>query len=346
MMTEALRTIILFIMKNHVYEFDNKIHKQQEGGAIGVALTGDLAKAFMVWWTKQFLQKARQKGEEIKLYKVYVDDVNIVMTIPDDIRVREITADEKEKETANRVKEIGDSIDESIEVETDCPSNHADNKLPILDLKVWLQKKDEKRIVIHEFYQKEVSSKATPHARSTLPWKTKHTILVQQSVKILRNCSKHLPWLEVASHLTYMSMRMQYSGYDKKFRHDVITTALASYRKIKENDEKGETPMYRSKMWKRRERREAKRGRKKNWYRKGGYKSVIFVPSTPNSTLLRRYQQKVEESGIPIKLIEKSGQTLNNILRTSDPRKDKKCKRGDCPVCTTGGKGKGRKRKR
>ena len=130
-----------------------------------------------------------------------------------------------------------------------------------------------------------------------------------------------------------------YSGYDKKFRHDVITTALASYRKMKENDEKGETPMYRSKMWKRRERREAKRGRKKNWYRKGGYKSVIFVPSTPISTLLRRYQQKVEESGIPIKLIEKSGQTLNNILRTSDPRKDSKCKRGDCPVCTTGGKG-------
>ena len=31
----------------------------------------------------------------------------------------EITADEKEKETANRVEELGDSIDESIVVETD-----------------------------------------------------------------------------------------------------------------------------------------------------------------------------------------------------------------------------------
>ena len=339
MFTEALRTAILFIMKNHVYEFDNKIHKQEEGGAIGVELTGDLAKVFMVWWTKQFLQKARQGGEEIKLYKTYVDDINIAMTIPANIRSREITADEKEKETANRVKELGDSIDESIVVETDCPSNHADNKLPILDLKVWLEKIDGKRIVVHEFYQKEVSSKATIHARSTLPWKTKHTILVQQSVRILRNCSKNLPWTEVTAHLTNMSMRMQYSGYDKKFRHDVITTALETYRKMRENDEKGETPLYRSKMWKRKERREAKRKRKRNWHKTGGYKSVIFVPSTPDSTLLKRYRQKVEESGIPIKLIEKSGQTLDNILRTSDPRKESRCNREDCPVCTTGGKG-------
>ena len=293
----------------------------------------------MVWWTKQFLQRARQEGEEIKLYKIYVDDINIAMTIPADIRSREITMGEKEKETANKVKELGDTIDESIVVETDCPSNHADNKLPLLDLKVWLEKKDGKRVVIHEFYQKEVSSKTTTHARSTLPWKTKHTILVQQAVRILRNCSQNLPWTEVASHLTYMSMRMQYSGYDKKFRYDVITTALATYRKMRENDEKGETPMYRSKMWNRRERREAKRERKRKWHGKGGYKSVIFVTSTPDSTLLKRYRQKVEESGIPIKLIEKSGRTLDNILRTSDPRKENRCIREDCPVCTTGGKG-------
>ena len=66
MITEALRIVIKFIMKNHVYEFDNKIHKQNKGGAIGVELTGDLTKVFMVWWTKQFLSK--MSDQEIGIF--------------------------------------------------------------------------------------------------------------------------------------------------------------------------------------------------------------------------------------------------------------------------------------
>ena len=61
MITEALRIIIKFIMKNHIYQFDNKIHKQEEGGAIGVELTGELAQIFMIWWTKQFQNKVTEE---------------------------------------------------------------------------------------------------------------------------------------------------------------------------------------------------------------------------------------------------------------------------------------------
>ena len=35
-----------------------------------------------------------------------------------------------------------------------------------------------------------------------------------------------------------MSMQIQYSVYDRKFRHDVITTPLAAYKKMRETDEK------------------------------------------------------------------------------------------------------------
>jgi hypothetical protein len=118
-----------------------------------------------------------------------------------------------------------------------------------------------------------------------------------------------------------------------------VTTALAAYQKMKEKEENGETPMYRPKEWMRTERNKLKESKKKTWYKKGGYKSVIFVPCTPDSELMKRMDKKIKESGIEIRLIEKSGRTLGNILRTSDPRKEKKCKREDCPVCTTGGKG-------
>ena len=265
--------------------------------------------------------------------------MNLMTSIPNDIDIRGGTNEEKEEETVDWMKNAGNTIHESIVLETDCPSNHQDRKLPILDLKVWLQETNGRQKIMHEFYQKEVSSVAVISARSTLPWKTKRTILVQDTIRILRNCHKDLPWEETARHLSKMAMRMQYSGYDQKFRYDVITTALAAYKKIRENDEKGEAPMYRPRGWRSDERRTLKDAKKKNWYKRGGYDSVIFVPCTPNSELLKRMKDKVDDSGLKIKLIEKSGRSLEGLLRTSDPNKERRCNRIDCPVCTTGGKG-------
>ena len=339
MLTEALRIVIKFIMKNHVYEFDNKIHKQSKGGAIGVELTGDLTKVFMVWWTKQFLSKMRERETALFLYKIYVDDINMLMHIPNDIDAKPLSPDEKEIESSKRVEEVGNSIHHSIIVKADCPARHPDKKLPILDLKSWLDEKDEKRIVLYEFYQKDVSSKATINARSTLPWKSKHTILVQQTLRILRNCSRNLQWDITASHLTKMSMRMQYSGFDKTFRYNVISTAIAAFSTILEKAKKEGVPVYRPKNWKWEERRELKESRKKNWYKKGGYRSVIFVPATEGSELTKRFREVVSASGMEIKIVEKSGKTLEEVLRTSDPRKERRCRRGDCPVCSTDGKG-------
>ena len=136
-----------------------------------------------------------------------------------------------------------------------------------------------------------------------------------------------------------MTKRMQFSGYDKKFRYEVITSALAAYRKMIEKDERGECPLYRPREWNRRERQREKGKKKKGWYKKGGYESVIFVPCTPKSELANKFKQTIKESNAKIKIIEKSGRTIGDMLRTSDPRKKKKCERVDCPVCTTGGKG-------
>ena len=43
MLTEALRVVLTFIMKNHVYKFDGTVRKQAKGGAIGLELTRVLA---------------------------------------------------------------------------------------------------------------------------------------------------------------------------------------------------------------------------------------------------------------------------------------------------------------
>ena len=79
LVSAALRVALTFIMQNHVYAFDNELRKQQEGGAIGLELTGLLARIYMIWWDKQFLRKCAENQITLKIYKRYVDDINTLI---------------------------------------------------------------------------------------------------------------------------------------------------------------------------------------------------------------------------------------------------------------------------
>ena len=48
MIVEAVRICLKFIMKNHIYTFENRILKQKHGGPIGLDLTGTVAQIFMI----------------------------------------------------------------------------------------------------------------------------------------------------------------------------------------------------------------------------------------------------------------------------------------------------------
>ena len=44
-----------------------------------------------------------------------------------------------------------------------------------------------------------------------------------------------------------------------------------------------------------------------SWYLRGGYESVIFVPSTPDSILQLMYHSEVDSQGLPIRVVEIAG---------------------------------------
>ena len=75
------------------------------------------------------------------------------------------------------------------------------------------------------------------------------------------------------------------------------------------------------------------------WYKRGGYVSVIFFPSTPNSVLQRCYQAEIDCQGIKIRIVEKAGRSVKSLLQRSDPFKERVCSREGCFVCTTEKKG-------
>ena len=78
-MKEAIKIALEIILKNHIYIFDGIIRKQNKGGPIGLDLTEVVAKIFMNWWDKQFLQKLQQLKYKVHMYKRYVDDINICL---------------------------------------------------------------------------------------------------------------------------------------------------------------------------------------------------------------------------------------------------------------------------
>ena len=77
-------------------------------------------------------------------------------------------------------------------------------------------------VIMYEFYSKEMASKAVINARSALSWSTKRTVLTQEVLRVLLNCSKLLPWERRVKNVNEMVLRMQYLRYSEKFSCEVV----------------------------------------------------------------------------------------------------------------------------
>jgi len=356
MLVEALKISLTLIMENHVYVFNNELRIQTKGGTIGVDLTGVLADIFMSWWDREVLKRLHELDIKTFLYERYVDDITLCLEsieagIKYDgrrlIRDSQLRHDDSEKPkdlvTFEVVKQIGDSIHSSIQLEIDVPSNHTDQKVPILDLKVWIDEisvgEGYRRVILHEHYMKDVSSKFVIHRNSALNLNVKRTILTQQCLRVMLNCSPLLTPEFAINNLNLFMLRLQVSGYDQLFRYQILKSAQMAYKKIVEADELNIKPLYRNKNWKKDERRIEKELKGTNWYTKGNYESVLFIPATPDSELKNLMQAEINKSKRKIRVVEKSGIKIIKTLQKNNPFKMETCGHSNCLVCSKGGKG-------
>ena len=237
------------------------------------------------------------------------------------------------------LQSVANSIHPSIRMTIDYPSKHVEGKVPMLDVKMWIEKVGDVRRIIYEHYEKEMATKSVIHAASAIPFKMKQTVLTQEMLRILLHCSRDMPWEAVLVHLNNFMRKMQYSGYDKVFRYKVTNSAINAYKTIRENEWNGIRPMHRPKTWRRAERMMEKQEKKKTWYKTGGFDSVLFVASTIDGKLKRMYEDVIRRSGIRIKVVERTGRTLKSQLQSSNPCKEPDCGREDCLLCRTFGQG-------
>ena len=68
--------------------------------------------------------------------------------------------------------------------------------------------------------------------------------------------------------------------------------------------------MHRPTEWKRAERIEEKEDKKKTWFKKGGFDSVLFIPTTPDGKLKKMYEETIRRSGIRMRVVERTGRKL------------------------------------
>ena len=115
-----------------------------------------------------------------------------------------------------------------------------------------------KKTIDFEFYQKPTKHPRVILASSALSFNKKRTILTQEGLRRLLNTKIELGPDVQKKHLDKFMLALKNSGYNYKFRKEVLDSTLKAYKKIIEDDKNGIKPIYRSRDWNLEERQKQK----------------------------------------------------------------------------------------
>ena len=175
-----------------------------------------------------------------------------------------------------------------------------------------------KQLTIRSFTisTKSVSNPLLMLENSAMPMKVKRNSLAQEGIRRLRNTSRSLPWSLKAEILSEFSHKLMISGYNEKFRLEIIQSAVRGYERQCQVADNGGTPLYRPRSYQRADRQRKKLLTPIGWYRPAD--SVIFVPATPQAKLAKEIQKVVTEEasriGMTVKVVESGGTSMRQHL--------------------------------
>ena len=254
-----------------------------------------------------------------------------------------VSLDPPDKRTALIIKDIADSISRMLRFTADFPSAHSNGRLPILDIETWCSESPQGTVTNYSFYMKPMANPVTIPSSSAISNAVKFNTYREETKRVLRNTSQHLPWSHKANLLTDLSCRMKLSGYNGGFRSKVIAEGLRGHmKKVVKSFQDGSS--FNRSGEEIRSLKSARRRTDRDWFRKDAkqYNSVLFVPATANSELAKtlRYheEQNLQGRSSRFKIVEKAGKSLKQILSRSYPWPTQKCSDLECFPCTTGSK--------
>ena len=197
--------------------------------------------------------------------------------------------------------------------------------------------------------------------KSALPHRMKVTTLTQEIIRRQKNTARSVGSKRRREILSKMMVKMKRSGYDQRMRRRVLVAGMRGYEKMVETEEKGGRKVNRPRWDGEKERRYRKLGAKASWYKRkskmpetkykgrGGGKrrgpeeesdieTVLFVPHTPGGELAALIQEEDDRfrKGTRLKrmkVVERGGTTIKDILSRKNPWAKDGCQRSDCLPC-------------
>ena len=194
------------IMSNHMFNWAGRTYLQEDGGSIGLRLTGSTCRVVMDRWLREFKSKTMVSNIELLLIAKYVDDMNIFTYAVEKglhwvggkngrvIHTDERESLDREKErtesivTMELIKDIANSINPLLKVTSDTIENNDNMTIPMLDVQAWRTCNNTE--ICHKFYEKSVASRKVMGKKTALPIKTKIATLSQEVARRMTNTGR------------------------------------------------------------------------------------------------------------------------------------------------------------
>ena len=135
--------------------FTNKVRIQKQGGPIGLKLTGEIADCIMIDWDKNLIRELKKLRLIPEVYSRFKDDIELAIEslekgskiidgkiVIDKDKMVEDENKSDSKVTMEIIQEIANSINPMIKLTVETPCNFSDEKLPILDVEVNINKNE------------------------------------------------------------------------------------------------------------------------------------------------------------------------------------------------------------
>ena len=243
---------------------------------------------------------------------------------------------EQDFRTMNILMDIANTLDKNIQLTGDCPSLNQSKRLPVLDLQIWIESDK----VEFSFYQKPMSSPYVNLYRSALPLKTKRNSLFQEGIRRLTNISPGVPVKERNCILSKFMNSLRISGYDKKYRYELLKGIIEKHQKNEADILSGERVRFRTGAQILAQKAKKTGQFTDTWFLNDKISCTLKVQATPGSQLAEKMKQKIGSQygpdGGQTKIVEMGGPSITAGMGKSDPFKNGGCPFEEkCPISET-----------
>ena len=198
-------------------------------------------------------------------------------------------------------------------------------------------------LVKHEHYEKPCTNDFVIPANSAHSKKMKMSVLVEEGLRRLRNCSRGLDESVRRRVMRAWAMKLRRSGYPETVRHQVISESVRKFQKMCNEEDRGGRQIHRARSWQKSARRLEKERKATTWHKSNADRvsaPLIIDPSA--GELTEKMKAACKEFGISmamdVKVIERAGNSVRRDAK-SEPLRNKNCGRSNCMCCTSGNEG-------